>query len=477
MQKRHNAQLNLSLSPLGFGIMRLPMNEDGTFPKKAYKLLAEAYERGINYFDTAYTYLGGHSEELIRETLVANYPRESFYIADKLPVWLCKDKKDMEMIFQIQLERLGVDYIDFYLLHGLNRQTWADAYSKGVLDFLTQKKAEGRIRRVGFSMHDDAKVLKLILDTYSWEFVLLQINYYDWIKQHAHKNYNLLLSYGIPCIVMEPVGGGRLAKLPDEAEKLLTAHWPNDSAASLAIRFSASLPNVAVTLSGMNDEGQLSENISVFSPIIELSDPEQAMLKNIVEIISRYNTIPCTSCCYCLDVCPQDIAISHIFQIYNDCKMFDHSRALDIEYFVIIPESRRADNCTQCNKCNERCPQKINIPQLLKKIHNTAVGLSIGLDMERLIKLRTKETKLVCFGAGTIGRTILSALRESGSNADYFCDNAEHLWGNEVDGVLVLSPEQLREMSLSKNFRVLITSSHESEIRKQLSKLSIQAGV
>ena len=473
MQPRYNPKLKMSLPPLGFGVMRLPINSDGTFSVEVHSLLAEAYECGINYFDTAYNYLGGHSEELIRDAIVAHYPRSSFYIADKLPVWLCADKSDMERIFQIELERLGVDFIDFYLLHGLNRSTWADAYSNGVLDFIEQKKREGKIHKIGFSMHDDVQTLKLILDAYKWEFALLQINYYDWIALRAKENYDLLEERGIPCMVMEPVGGGRLAKLPDDAEKLMTTVRPNDSIASWALRFIANLPNVVVTLSGMSNSEQLLDNISVFSTPKPLSDTEQTVLNDVADILSNSNTIPCTYCRYCLEECPKDIAISHIFQIYNDCAMFEHARALNLEYNIIIPQSRRGGNCVECGKCADRCPQKIDIPQQLKMVHNTAVGLALGVDVGKLKENLPSESLVICFGAGEMGCNALAVLRECGCKIDYFCDNAEHLWGTEIDGVETISPSQLCKLHQSQKVQVLITSGYHDEIKAQLGEIGI----
>ncbi len=167
MKKRYIEKLGAKLSPLGFGVMRLPM-KGGEFPEEVYRLLDRAVEKGINYFDTAYPYLGGKSEVLVREALVRRYPRDSFYIADKLPVWLCRNRDDMERIFQVQLERLGTEYIDFYLLHGLHKNRWEDIRSKGVLDFLEEKKKEGRIRRIGFSFHDTPEVLGQIVEAYPW---------------------------------------------------------------------------------------------------------------------------------------------------------------------------------------------------------------------------------------------------------------------------------------------------------------------
>lgn len=475
LQTRFIDKLNMALSPLGFGVMRLDVRADGTFPPEVHRLLAAALEQGINYFDTAYMYLGGHSEELIRDALVAAYPRDRFCIADKLPVWECSGREDMERIFQTQLKRLGVEYIDFYLLHGLNRFRWTDIYEKGVVEFLESKKREGSIRKVGFSMHDNAQALKEIVNAYDWDFAQLQINYYDWTVQHAKENYDLLEKHGIPCMVMEPVGGGRLAKLPAAAESLLKAERPDDSLASWAVRFSASLPNVAVTLSGMSDLRQLNDNIMCFEKSVALSERELSVLNEVVCVIGSYNTIPCTSCCYCAGECGKEIDIPQIFQRYNDSRMFDNMTRFDACYFTFIPEGHRADACIACGKCVKNCPQMIDIPQQLKMIHETAVGLSLGINMEKLRKhlKREKATVLVCFGAGDLGKATQSLLHSGGLHMDYYCDNANHLWNTELRGVPVISPGQLKKLSRETKLTVLITSTYYDEIKTQLNDLEI----
>jgi predicted aldo/keto reductase-like oxidoreductase len=477
MQLRHNTQLNIPLSPLGFGVMRLPTNADGTFPPDVIQLLQAAYERGVNYFDTGYLYLNGHSEELVHEALVEKYPRDSFYIADKLPVWMCETQADMEQIFRTQLERLGVNRIDFYLLHGLNRQTWAKAYKSGALDFLVRKYKEGRINHIGFSIHDNAQVLAEILDAYSWDFAQLQINYYDWIVQHAKENYDLLAERHIPCIVMEPIGGGRLAQLPERAEQVLRKINSEFSIASWALRFVAGLPNVAVTLSGMSDLRQLTDNLAHFEPVVLLTEHELEVLKNVVMIIGKCNAIPCTSCRYCLDVCPANVDIPQIFQRWNNFKMFmkNNVERFDIDYFMFVPKSRDASNCISCGECTAHCPQRIDIPRELKKVHNTALELSLGIDIGKLRDSLSGGSPIVCFGAGAMGRRVLAALRECGVKVHCFCDNSERLWGTLADGVEIISPQQLRELAESEKPRILITSGYYSEIKEQLNAMGINA--
>ncbi|MDR0651800.1 MAG: aldo/keto reductase [Synergistaceae bacterium] len=475
MYLRHEPKLNMPLSPLGFGVMRLPVNADGTFPAEVHALLAEAYVRGINYFDTAYTYLGGHSEELVRDALVRRFPRDAFCIADKLPVWECANRDDMERIFGIQFERLGVDHIDFYLLHGLYRQRWLDIYNKGALDFLEDKRREGKIRKVGFSMHDTTDTLKLIESAYNWDFAQLQINYYDWTAQRAKESYEYLAERGIPCMVMEPVGGGRLAKLPREAETLLNGKCPDETAVSLALRFAASLPNVAVTLSGMATREQLDENMLIFEHDTPLSDAEMEAIDGIVKIIRSKNPVPCSACRYCVEDCPKGVDIPQIFQRYNDCKLFENSDRFDNQYFVFVPEGRRADSCISCGKCVKQCPQKINIPTELKAIHKEAAGLLLGVDIDGLKDATAAGGRLVCFGAGAVGRNTLKILRTSGVAVSYFCDNSEKLWGTEIDGITVINPAQLAETNRSEKLLVLVTSgNHAEKIKRELTEIGIQ---
>jgi predicted aldo/keto reductase-like oxidoreductase len=374
----------MSLSPLGFGVMRVAQNADGSFPPEVYSLLAEALEKGINYFDTAWPYLRGRSETLVRDALVRKYGRDRFHIADKLPVWDCGDRKDMDRVFDAQLERLSVEYVDFYLLHGLHHRRWIDIYDKGALDFLEEKRREGRIRKVGFSMHDTVETLKIIESAYNWDFAQLQINYHDWIAQRAKESYEYLAERNIPCIVMEPVGGGRLSKLPPEAAKLLNGLRPNESEASWALRFVGALPNVAVTLSGMATREQLEDNIATFGTIQPMSKRESDALKEVTKIIQSKNPIPCTACRYCVDDCPKGVDIPQIFQRYNDCKLFERSDRLDVQYFVFVPDGKRADSCVSCGKCVKKCPQNIDIPQKLKMIHDEAVGTAKGMEDSRL---------------------------------------------------------------------------------------------
>ena len=475
MKKRYIKKLNMSLSPLGFGVMRLSF-ENGVFSKEVYETLIKAYECGINYFDTAYYYLGGQSEVLIREAIVSRFPRDSYYIADKLPVWVCRNMDDMERIFNEQLERLGVSYIDFYLLHSLHRSRWQDIYNKGVLDFLQKKLNERKIKKIGFSFHDAFDELSPILDAFEWDFVQLQVNYYDWITQHANKSYNILEKRGIPCIAMSSVGGGRLSILPDKEEKILKEISPNDTSTAWALRFVSSLPNVAVALSGMNNIKQLSENLSIYESFSPLSSQENKALQKVVENLREYNAVPCTACGYCMDDCPKEIDIAQTFKRYNDYKQFDNTAMarFDVEYKALIPLNRMAMHCIECGICVKNCPQKINIPEKLKEIDRFIVELSLGCDIGLLKQMILNGFALICFGAGNMGRSVNYTLAKENVKLDFFCDNRENIWETEIDGVKVISPERLHKLSQDRDVCVLITSSFYSQIKEQLDKIGIK---
>lgn len=474
MKKRYIPQLDMELSPLGFGIMRLPMDGDN-FPEEVYDLLDKAMEKGINYYDTAYPYQKGKSELLVREALVKRYERNRFYIADKLPVWECKSQEDMEKIFQIQMNRLGAEWIDFYLLHGLHKNTWENVYEKRVLDFLERKRKEGKIHKIGFSFHDTTEVLKQIEKTYDWDFIQLQINYYDWEAIRIKKSYEYLVKQNIPCMVMEPVGGGRLSHLPKEAETILKNIHPERSCASWAIQYAANLSQVAVTLSGINDETQLNDNCAQFCPIQPMNEEEKAAIQKVVKIIDSYHAIPCSGCRYCMDDCPKGVDIPQIFKRYNDFCLFEGMADFDVDYFAFVPEGKRGDSCINCQRCVKKCPQKINIPQEIKKIHQFAVSSGLGIEQNQFRDFieQNKKKKIICFGAGVKGIRAKNFLQHEGIQVIYFCDNAENKWGSIVDGIEVISPAKLTELYKKEELCILITNAYKKEIQEQLKKMNI----
>ena len=475
IQKKLVKGLNMLISPLGAGVMRF-QPESGSLSQEAFRLLDLAMERGINYFDTAFLYNSGRSEDFIRQSLVAKYSRGSFIIADKLPVWLCKNREDMERIFNIQLERLGVEYIDVYLLHALHKETWTQVYNHGVLDFLEEKKKEGRIRKAGFSFHDNADKLPMIADAYHWDLAQLQINYYDWFVHDVKQSYELLSQKDIPIVVMEPVGGGRLARLPAEIEKSFKAANPAASIPSWAIRFCASLPGVAVVLSGMTTETELDDNLSCFDPLMPLSEKEFATLKEAVKVLQHTGAIPCSACRYCTDECSAGIDIPHIFQQYNDYKTFDRTISLTWAYMELVPVSRRADQCVNCGRCVKLCPQKIDIPQQLSMVHEHALLLTLFGSNENFDEILDglKGKTVVLFSAGAFGQSMLNYAEKRGLKVNYFCDNGSDLWGKKINGVEVISPEQLKKLHDTCEVKVLITNqNYFNAIKEQLQTMNI----
>lgn len=473
MLQRDIKQLEMKLSRLGFGVMRLPQEVDGSFPESTKDLLHKAYNCGINYFDTGYEYLGGKSETLIRDTLVSGYPRDSFYIADKLPVWRVSNRDDMERIFATQLERLGTDYIDFYLLHSMNAAYWNNMRKLDVLSFLDEKKRNGQIRKVGFSMHDDETTLQSILSAYHWDFCQLQINYYDWYAQHAEENYKLCEERGIPVMVMEPLGGGRLVKLPAEAERTVREHGVTP--AQLALKFMTVLPNVAVVLTGAVAEVELIENIAAMSDVDAVAqDCDELLFQDIVKIIHSKSAIPCTACKYCVKECPQGVDIPLCFQKYNDYKLLGlpgQYANLGEYYFNCIPTEHQANKCISCGKCVRRCPQKIDIPDELRRVYLAAAKEFIGVSPEELSQRIGKNDVIVCFGAGEMGKSFINILASFGCQVDYLCDNSSRLWGKKVNGIEIISPKKLEEMK--DHAAVFISSKYFDEICRQLVEMGV----
>lgn len=477
MKKRYIEKLGMELSPLGFGVMRLPMERD-QFPKEVYELLDKAVSEGINYYDTAYLYQKGRSEKLVHEALVKRYDRSQFYIADKLPVWDCHNRDDMERIFQEQLERLGVEEVDFYLLHGLHKNSWESVYEAGVLDFLEEKRRNGQIHKVGFSFHDTLEILKQIESVYEWDFIQLQINYYDWEAIRAKENYEYLDRKGIPCMVMEPVGGGRLSVLPEKAEKILKRVHPDWSSSAWAMRYVAGLSDVAVILSGMNDEAQLTDNVLQFQEIQPLTEEEKETLKQVNAVIDSHQAVPCSGCRYCMDVCPKGVDIPQIFKRYNDSCLFENVAPFDGEYFTHVPEGRRGDACIQCNQCSKRCPQKIDIPKEISNIHKHAICRSLDMEekeLDNFLKEHAGE-KCICFGAGLRGMRAKNFLHKVGVEVLYFCDNDSKKWGTFWEQVRIISPQEMKVLYESGEVCILVTSNYSKEIKKQLEDMNIHWG-
>ena len=361
---------NIEISRLGLGNMRLPCKtpiKREANPlidyNKAQELVDMAYENGVNYFDTAYMYHAGKSEKFIGQAL-KKYPRESYYLADKLPIWMCKKPADMQKIFDKQLQRTGIDCFDFYLLHSLDKGNFEKCEKYGAYDFLLEKQKQGLIKNIGFSFHGTIDDLKTIVAAHHWDFAQIQMNYLDWKNQDAKIQYEILTEAGIPVIVMEPVRGGKLADVPKRVEELFKNNAPDKSIASWAIRFCATHDNVLTILSGMNAKEQMLDNLQSLTDFVPMTDVELKICQNAASIINESEIIPCTGCDYCAD-CPKSVKISTIFDVYNKLKTEEYTDDQAKENYAQIDVNHT--QCVACGKCKEHCPQSIDIPKMLSE--------------------------------------------------------------------------------------------------------------
>lgn len=358
------------MNKLGFGFLRLPQIQGGDINWPLLEAMVDQFlGSGGTYFDTAYTYLDGMSEIAFRRTVVERRSRSQFQIADKLPSWKVKSREDCQRYFLEQCERCGVDYFDVYLLHWLNPANFAIAERFDEFGFLNRLKAEGRIGKTGFSYHGDPDTLEKILSAHpDVDIVQLQINYLDWDDpaMNAHQCYDIAAGYGKEIVVMEPVKGGTLANLPDDAVQLLRGSAPGMSMASWAIRFAQSLERVSVVLSGMNTMEQMRDNLCDMTP---LSRTEYDLLEQVSVILSKSIAIPCTGCRYCVKECPKGIAIPDYFRIYNGYSRFPaEGWKLEPVYASIAQTHGKASDCVHCQACENNCPQQIPITQWLAKV-------------------------------------------------------------------------------------------------------------
>lgn len=366
IDRRMIPALGKEISRLGYGGMRFPKNGDEVDVDAAVQLLRKAYEMGINYFDTAMVYHKGESEKIFGKAFEP-YPRDSYLIADKMSIWLCSDEEDMKARFYNQLKTLKTDYIDFYLVHSLNRNHYKKVKDLHCVEFLQQMKQEGKIKHLGFSFHDTYQVFTQILNDYTWDFVQIQLNYLDWHNQGAEQLYRELERRNLPVMVMEPVRGGYLATIDSERAKPFLELEPQRSIASWAIRWVESLPQIAVVLSGMSDLQQLEDNVATMTHFEPMNEQELAAIDRVVEEIRKVNEIPCTGCRYCMD-CPMGVDIPEIFSIYSQYKIFGKEKAFVQDYEEVVEHGNGAEHCVRCMACTTKCPQMIAIPDKLEMI-------------------------------------------------------------------------------------------------------------
>lgn len=358
---------------LGFGAMRLPLkdlNDKTSIDQDTFNQMVDIFmAAGFTYFDTAYLYHDEMSEQALKKALVDRYPRESFVLADKMPTIIVKSSEDYEKYFANQLERTGAGYFDYYLMHNMGKDRYSKTMELGGFEFAMKKKAEGKIKQFGFSFHDDAETLEHILAAHpEVDFVQLQINYLDWDNDviQSRKCYETAVHYGKPVVVMEPVKGGMLANLPESASALFKAHDEQASPASYALRFAASLDNVMMVLSGMSTVEQMIENTRIMNEIKPLTAQEKELLQKVTEVMHQSIAIPCTSCGYCMEVRPKNIAIPGLFGLYNNYKTTGNFSGM--YYNRIVYDKGKASDCINCHMCEKNCPQHIKIPEELKEI-------------------------------------------------------------------------------------------------------------
>lgn len=359
----------------GFGCMRLPMQGEEVDTEQFSRMVDAFLEAGFNYFDTAHGYISTKSEPAIRECLTSRHPRDSYILTDKLTGSYFNQESDIRPFFQSQLEICGVDYFDFYLMHAQSADSFAKFKRCRAYETALELKAEGKIRHVGISFHDTAGVLDQILTEYPQvEVVQLQLNYVDWESNdvQSRRCYETAVRHGKRVLVMEPVKGGLLADIPEEAKALLKEAAPDASPASWAVRFAASLPSVAVVLSGMSNMEQMEDNLSYMGQFQPLTDAEQRVIQRVTEVILSKAAIACTSCRYCVDGCPRKIAIPDYFKLVNNISKFGEAQraGAKMSYRYRTEELRmgKASDCVKCGKCEAACPQHLPIRELLVKV-------------------------------------------------------------------------------------------------------------
>jgi len=370
MQYRVMPKSDDELSVLGFGCMRFPLTKDNNIDEpEAMKMMQHALDNGINYFDTAWPYHGEQSEPLVGRFL-SNGNRAKVKLATKLPSWLIKTREDMDIYLDKQLERLQTDYIDYYLLHALNKGFWKNLTELGVFDFLEKAKAAGKIRHIGFSFHDKYPIFEEIVDGYEWDFCQIQLNFFDTSYQAGLKGMHIAASKGIGIIAMEPLRGGKLTgKVPADVQTIWDKSEFKRTTADRSLRWVWNKSEVQLLLSGMSTMEQVEQNLVTADScsIGELTPNEAKLYEEARKVYIERMPVGCTSCGYCMP-CPHGVNIPGSLGLYNNANMFENKEQSRKEYLMFIREESRADKCINCGECVPKCPQQIEIPKRLAEV-------------------------------------------------------------------------------------------------------------
>lgn len=371
MRYRIFNKINEKVSLLGMGAMRLPETADGEVDEKeAIDIIRSSVDSGVNYVDTAYNYHGGKSEVIVGKALKDGY-RQKVLLADKMPIWMAKDEAKMKEIFDTQLERLDVDCIDMYLVHSVNVPNWKRARKLNLLPFLEEMKAQGKIRYIGFSFHDSYELFEEVLGAYPWDFCQIQLNYIDTKYQAGIEGLKYAASKGMAVSIMEPLRGGYLANVPAAVKEIFDT--TDKSAVEWGLDYLWNMPEVSVVLSGMSNEEQIAQNLEYASRSKAgmFSAEDEKVIEKVQAVFNSYDTVPCTGCSYCLP-CPKGVGIPYNFVVYNNYKTGSSFEEEQKRYNEWVPMfGQKASACVACRKCEEICPQHINIVDRLKKVAET----------------------------------------------------------------------------------------------------------
>lgn len=380
MELREMGKTGVKVSPLSFGVMRLPLKNGGKTANDttidnvdvdtSIAMIRHAIDEGVNYFDTAYNYVAGSSEVILGQALKDGY-REKVYVASKSPAWLYKAPEDFDRYLNEQLERLDMDYIDFYLLHSMNGGSWKKSVRNNAVESMVRAKAEGKVKHIGFSFHDDLELFEEILNAADWDFCQIQLNYYDRDYQAGVKGAKMAAERGMGVIVMEPLRGGLLVDLPKSVQEVFDNSAYDRSNVEWSFDWLWDMPEISCVLSGMTTPQQLEDNLGYMkrASVGMLTDDERAVIDAAKAALDAKAAIPCTGCNYCVDMCPNKIAIPYNFRAYNMGVLYDNMD-LAKEFYAeeVTSYGRRAEHCTSCGTCEEICPQHIKISEWLPKV-------------------------------------------------------------------------------------------------------------